>query len=158
MDLLADFEEKLTLSENSKAYLLETAKWGKFLAILGFVMCGLIAIVAFSAGTIMSIVSASQSGLGAPGGQAIAGMGGLVTVIYLGIAVLYFFPNFYLFKFSSQVKNAILDSDNDSLETALSNLKSVYKFKGIMTAIVVGFYALILVFALLAGGIGSMMR
>jgi hypothetical protein len=45
---------ELSLDHESIDHLTETARWGKFLAIVGFVGCGLIVIMAFAFGAIFS--------------------------------------------------------------------------------------------------------
>ena len=87
------------------------------------------------------------------------GMGGLgsafgiiMTVMYLLVAALYFFPVYYLNKFASNAKIALSDNDSKSLASSFEYLKSHYKFIGIMSLIILSFYALIIVFI----AIGSM--
>ena len=70
---------------------------------------------------------------------------------YILVALIYFFPVLYLFKFGSNLKSALARRDSKSLETAFENLKSHYKFIGIMAIIVLSFYALAILFGLMAG-------
>jgi len=58
----------------------------------------------------------------------------------------------YHYRFSVKTQQALRANDEPLLTEAFSNLKSYYKFYGIFTAIVLGFYVLIFVFA----GIGMM--
>jgi uncharacterized membrane protein len=122
-----------------QGFLIETAKWGKFLAIVGFVMLGLLVLFAVIAMAGMSFLS-SMSGAGVP--MALFGL------IYLVIAALYFFPVFYLFKFSVQLRKG-LESVNQSLVTdGFENLKSLFKFMGILMIVVLSLYAIILLIAI----------
>ena len=84
-DLLSN---DLQLSHPVQSYLLETAKWAKFLSILGFIGCGVMIIFAFVFPAIMSLVPTPAG----PGAQAMSTMKGLFTVIYLVLAILFFFP------------------------------------------------------------------
>jgi len=146
-----DLRPELGLSSQILGYLRESAKWGKFLAIVGFVMCGFIAIMALFAGSIISMFSgfpASEE----LGGGAMAGFGAMITVLYLLLAVLYFFPSLYLYRFSTKVQEALRTNDQETLTYAFENHKSLYKFWGIFTAIFLGFYALLF----LIGGMGAM--
>ena len=43
---------ELHIDATAQSYLSETAKWGNFLSIVGFILSGLIAIIALFAGTI----------------------------------------------------------------------------------------------------------
>jgi hypothetical protein len=42
------------IDQSSRAHLAEAAKWAKFLAIVGFVMCGLIIVLSFFIGALFS--------------------------------------------------------------------------------------------------------
>ena len=71
----------LRIDEVCHMHLKETAKWTKFLAIVGFVITGIIVLVALFAGSILAEMPVSET----------AGVGaGLVTFIYIIIAVIYF--------------------------------------------------------------------
>lgn len=137
-------EEELQLTDAAKGFLKETAKWAYLLAIIGFVGIGLIIIVALFAGTILSgFFSAMPGGMG-------SSMGIMITVVYLLLAALYFFPVFYLYKFASKAKIAFREEDTQGLTDSLEYLKSHYKFLGVMMLIMLGMYALILVIGVLA--------
>ena len=48
---------ELQVDQQSIGYLSETARWAKFLSIVGFVMCGIIVVFALFFGSIISIFS-----------------------------------------------------------------------------------------------------
>lgn len=140
--------ENLTLTSTTIGFLEQIRKWTRFLAIVGFVMTGLMVVIAFSFGTIMNMFSPS----GAMGN--IAGMGStVITIIYLIVAVIQFFPVYYLYRFSANLDRALTNNDQQHLESAMSFLKSHYKFVGILVIIVLAFYAL----GLLVGMLGAVM-
>jgi len=124
----------------ASAYLGETARWAKFLAIVGFIFCGLLALFALFAG---SIFSAAMRGFG--GGGIAFGGGAVLTVVYLLLALLYFFPCLYLFRFASKMQVALGNNDQQQLSESFKNLKSCYRFMGILMIIILGFYALVLI-------------
>jgi hypothetical protein len=132
-------DDSMRINEASKAFLLETAKWAKFLSIVGFVMLGLIVLGALIAGA----AGAAFGGIGAMGG-------GLIAFIYILVAVLYFFPIFYLFKASVALKEGLLANDESSVTNGFENLKSHYKFVGILMIVMLSIYALILLIGLMA--------
>ncbi len=135
----------LQLTEESKSYLKETAKWAYFLAILGFVGIGFLVLFALFFGTIFSR-------LGSFGGNSMPFpmmAGGFITVIYLLLAVLYFFPVYYLFQFASKAKAAFSIMNNEKLTESLQYLKSHYKFMGIMAIIVFSFYGVVFLFTII---------
>lgn len=133
---------ELTLTTGSKMFLKESAGWTKFISIVGFVFLGILVIVALFAGSIIGAAMQS-SGMEMMGGA-------FITVLYLAMAVLYFFPIYYLFQFSSKMKAALAQQSSALLEEAFSNLKSHYKFMGILLVIVLAIYAIALVFGGLA--------
>ena len=123
---------QLTISPLASGYLNETSKWAKFLAIVGFCMVGLIVIGALFAGTLLSSL-----------GAGLPGSGFMITVIYLAIAVVYFFPIYYLFRFASRIRPALTTKSPQELESAFENLKSHYKYIGILMIITLSIYILI---------------
>ena len=131
---------QLTVSPLASGYLNETGKWGKFLAIVGFCFVGLIVMLGLFAGTIFSSM-----------GEALPFPGFLMGLIYVAIGLLYFFPVYYLFKFSNQVRTALISKNSQQLDSAFENLKSHYKFIGILMIITLSMYVLFGGGALLAG-------
>jgi hypothetical protein len=137
-----NLEKHLVFTEEIKDYIMETAKWSKFLSIIGFIFVGFMSIIGilmlFSfGGTLFSNAVGLNNIPGFP-----TGMISLVGIIYFGIALLYFFPVYYLYMFARKTKNAILCNDNQLLAEGFSKLKSHYKFIGILTLIIVCFYAI----------------
>ena len=121
-----------------KTNLTETAKWAKFLAILGFIGIAFMVIGALFAGAFLG----SQPGMGAADFPFTPGM---ISIIYLLIAVLYFFPIYYLYNFSVKMKNALLSGNDSLLKEAFGHLKSHYKFIGIFTIVFIALYFLAII-------------
>jgi len=143
---------ELHIDAPSSAYLSESAKWAKFLAILGFIVCGLIVLASFFAG---SVLSAAFSRYGTEGGSAISGVGGaFVTILYILIALLYFFPCLYLFRFATKMQLAIRNNDQEQLNNSFKNLKSWFRYIGILTIILMSLYALALIFIVIGAAAG----
>lgn len=136
---------QLTISPDIVNFLRETAKWAKFLSIVGFVMMGLFVIMGVFFSAMIGGMGGAAAGLG----------GGFLGLVYVAMAALYFFPILYLYRFSTQIKTAIDNNDQGFLSSAFSNLKSCYKFLGILMAIILGFYAFMLVIGLLFGGMAA---
>lgn len=138
----------LTIDPNSKRFLSETAKWGRFLSIMGFIMCGLLIIIGLFAAVKLQEASSAFGELG--GGGPMSGLGPTVALIYILFAVLYFFPCLYLSRFSSQMTVAIGSDDQNSMTSAFENLKSMFKFFGILTIIVLSLWVLAILLVLLS--------
>lgn len=140
--------EQLVLNSKSKIFLREISKWTFFFSIMGFVSIFLIVVIAILMGTVyapMLDMVAQQQGL--------QSLGVIVTITYLVMAVLYFMPVLYLFKFSKKMKSALLTKNDDILADAFENLKSHYKFIGVLTIIMISLYVLLIGFSLVAGSL-----
>lgn len=143
----SNMNEGFVITEASRTYLQETAKWAKFLSIVGFIFIGLMVIFGLFFGSIMgsAMSELDDAGLG-------AGMGaGAFGFIYIIIALLYFFPTFYLYRFSTRTKQALLNSDSEGLAWGLEQLKSTFKFMGIMMIVILALYGLMFLFAIVFG-------
>lgn len=142
--------ENLVIDWRSKEFLKETAKWTKFLAILGFVGIGLMVL-----GSLVMLFAPSSlmSNGDFPFGGKI-----FMMLLYLAFAVLYYFPIFYLYQFSENTKKAIENNDNNAIRDAFEFLKSHYKFMGILTIILLSFYAIIIFIGLIGAGAAAMMN
>jgi uncharacterized membrane protein YjgN (DUF898 family) len=139
---------ELSFDRESIDHLTETAKWGKFLAIIGFITCGLLLIVSFFVGSIMSSTAAlapySTSEL-----RAASNLGGaFFTMIYIIGAVIYFFPCLYLYRYSVRMKTALNTNDQTKLNQSLKSQRMLYRYIGIVTIITISLY----VIGLLIGG------
>lgn len=131
---------ELQVDQQSISFLGETARWAKFLSIVGFVLCGLMIVFAVFAGSILATIARlnNTDALGST-----MGIGGaFISVIYIVIALLYFFPCLYLFNFSTKMQLALRNNDQTNLNVAFGNLKSCFKFVGILTIIFLSFYLL----------------
>jgi len=142
--------ENLVIDWRSKEFLKETAKWTKFLAILGFVGIGLMVL-----GSLVMLFAPSSlmSNGDFPFGGKI-----FMMLLYLAFAVLYYFPISYLYQFSENTKKAIENNDNNAIRDAFEFLKSHYKFMGILTIILLSFYAIIIFIGLIGAGAAVMMN
>jgi len=136
-------EHKMYLTDEAQYYIQIIAKWGNFLSIIGFIGCGFLLLAGSFIGSIMSAIPTAA--YGTAGNPYASSMGSAMTVIYILIAIFYFFPTLYLFQFSSKAKKAILFANSNELAVAFGKLKSSFKFIGIVTIVFLSFYALILI-------------
>jgi hypothetical protein len=121
--------KSLKLTENSLIFMTEIVKWAKFLAICSFVGLGMM--VLFGAGMIIL----QFEGLGK--GMQVVVMG----IFYILMAVLYFFPAIYLYRFATACGEAIKKLNDDIFEEGIENLKSLFRFTGILMIIMLSLYA-----------------
>ena len=137
-------EEKLSLNDLAIDALRESGKWCMFLAIIGFVFIALMVIMGAFMAVAMAAIPNDPYGAGAGG----MGMGmnpfmaikGYLGAFYILLALVYFFPVYYLFNYAKGVKLAVESGNSDTLSNALVNLKSHHKFLGIFTIITIALY------------------
>ncbi|MFI5453668.1 DUF5362 family protein [Pedobacter sp. UC225_61] len=139
-------QNNLVVSEEMRSHLYEIAKWAGFLAIVGFVFTGMMVIGAFTIGAAMN---------SSPEIMLMAGQMGrfgsiFFTVICLVYAFAVFYPSLLMFKYSSKAKQGILYGEQNSLNDALSKLKSLFKYWGILTIICISLYALLIISSIMA--------
>lgn len=132
--------EELIVTPQAREFLRETAKWAKFLSIVGFVMMAFLVLAGFSMG---ALVSKADVYSGLPSW--------FISVLYAVMAAIYIAPIYFLYQFSNKTRIALDSDDNQLLTEALGFLKSHYKYIGILMIIILGFYVLAIVFAIIAG-------
>lgn len=128
-------EQHLTIDDVGRQYLYQAARWARFLAIIGFIFIGLIVVMASFMGTVFSGFDQEGTGLGSFGGP-------LISVVYLIMAGIYLIPTIFLFLFGKKTMEALERKDQILLNEGLENQKSLFKFLGIITIIVLALYAL----------------
>ena len=134
---------ELQVDHEVNSHLKETAKWAKFLSVMGFIGIGFMTIAVVVMGTMATRLSSLST-------SAVLGAGGFMQVVLLfAIMALYFFPCLFLFNFSNKMLRAIKDNDQYSLVAAFRNLKLVFKYVGILTIVFIGIYLLVIVFAVI---------
>jgi hypothetical protein len=136
--------KKLEVTNEIIEQLNSAAKWAKFLAILGFVFIGFMVIVGFALSIFMNFLQAVPF-------QHLPFPGFLFGFVYLLIGVVYFFPILYLFRFSTKIKQAISASNTQQMLIAFQNLKSHYRYIGIVMIVMLALYLLTFVFMVFAG-------
>jgi hypothetical protein len=141
---------ELQIDQASQNYLNESARWARFLSIMGFIACGLMVLGGLLFGSLFSSMMKSAEQ------ETAAVAGGLFSSLYAASAilgaVLIFFPSLYLFRFSSKMRLATNNNDQSALTDSIKNLKSFFKFYGVVTIVILSIYAL----AIVAGVIGAM--
>lgn len=149
-----DLVDELKIDFESRRYLSEASRWGKFLAIVGFIFCGLIVLGGILFAFMVRAIQAQTQTLGGP---ALPFSEFFLILIYLLIALLYLFPTLYLYKFSKETQAGIANESQASLSDGFKNLKSLFKFMGILTIISIALYLSMLLvtlgLGLISGGL-----
>jgi hypothetical protein len=124
---------ELQIDHETTSYLSEIAKWARFLSIVGFVMFGLFIVFALIAGTMATLN---------PLGGTMGAGGFMQIVLLLAMIALYFIPCLYLFNFAKKMQLALRNNDQINLNDSLKNLKSNFKYVGILTIVMLSIYAI----------------
>jgi len=127
-------------SEGIASALRKTRPWVMFLGILGFIGTGLMLL----GGVGLTIVGLAGMG---PGGPPTIAMGGM----YALMAFIYIAPSLYLVRYANRIRDFLAAPSNAGLELALTAQKSFWKFVGILMVVMMGFYVIVLVGALVIG-------
>ncbi|SDC61625.1 DUF5362 family protein [Niabella drilacis] len=133
----------LEINEQGKFYIDEASKWAKLLGIIGFIALFFILIAGLG---VLMVGSTMMQTSGMPIS------GSFIGLIYIAMALLYFFPSFYLFKFGTITRRGIQTENIADLNEGLRYLKSLFRFLGILTIVIIGFY----IIAFLAFGMGAL--
>lgn len=144
-------ETPMLVSDVSKKQLKEISSWATFFAILGFVGVGLMALVAILIVVVVPLIPTDGSNSFAMYPTT------LIGGVYLVIAVVYFFPVLYLFRFATKMKSALLDSNILKVDDAFINMKSHFRYMGIMTIVIISLYILAAIIVVIMGGLTSLM-
>lgn len=130
-------EKQIVITEEIKEYLLVSAKWSKFIAIVGFiglaffVLMGIFMMFGFP---VFHSLSRSVPGI-------------VYGILYIIISIIYILPILYLYRFAVSMKEGVLRNDEYEMTNGFLNLKKMTKFTGIMTIVILGLYALMIVIA-----------
>ena len=147
MEQSSDSLFELHIDPVSASTLGETAKWTKFLAIVGFVACGFILCFGLFFGAFLGTAMKFSSEPSAIAAFPTT----LVSIAYIVIALLYFIPCFYLYRFATRMQTALHNNDQSVLDSSFQSLKSCFKFIGILTIIVIALWVLSFIIGLAAG-------
>jgi hypothetical protein len=130
---------KIELEQKTLNYLNTARKWSMFLAIIGFIGLGLLLIIGVATGTFLSAFNSGAEEDGIPEK--------LLIILWGVITIIYFFPVYFLFKFSKHSANAVHTHDKKELHRAIRNLKSFFVYIGVLVIIILVVYVLTLAIA-----------
>jgi hypothetical protein len=133
--LKMDIQDKtdIIVDEKSLKYLNTARRWAMFLAVTGFIFLGIMIIAGALAGTFLSIFDAyKQFEEGMPGW--------IIFGSFVAIALFYFFPVFYLFRFAKHAGITVETQNSNDLRIALRNLRSFFICTGILLIVILALY------------------
>ena len=140
----------LTIDPVTKSHLSETARWARFLAIVGMVSLVLIIVFGLAYSIwISTMVDSMQNQVGLQTTRPYAsGLAIGSAVLFIIAAAVAFFPLLYMFRFANQMKTALYGNDQEGLNASFQNLKKYFRYVGIITIISLGMW---IVWLLVAG-------
>ena len=139
----------LSIDPVSKMHLWDTARWAKFLAMMGFIVCGLIVLIGIFAGTAFEMYRMRYDLTDSA--KETRGLGALVAIAYILLGLLGFFPSLFLFHFATKMKMALMSNDQNTLNTSFQNLKKTLRYVGVVTIILLVFFLIAIFFAVTDG-------
>lgn len=129
--------EKILVSDDMLEALNATRPWVKFLAILGFIFTGFIALAGLFMLVAFSTIPVH------PGMPRI--FGPVFGILYLVMAVFfYLIPCLHLIRYGNAITR-IPATGQAALEDALKHQKSFWKYLGIFAIVAIAFYILVIV-------------
>lgn len=133
---MKDFKETLVENESTiKEYLIETAKWMRFLSIIG--MIGEVLIL--GVGIVLLFLNRGD-------------MNGLPSfwtgIIYIVVGVIMLFPLLYMYNCSQSITRAYERSEMECLLSAVKYNKQLWKFYGLFVLVYLAIIILVSVSAL----------
>jgi hypothetical protein len=137
----------MQITPESVVYLSTTAKWTKFMAIIGFVITGFLLLLGAA---LFFFYAAIGRGMGNTGPLSLVSPS-LLGGIYFIIAFIYLWPVIYLNNFSNYATRAVRTSDSVQLTKAFRNLKQLFQFIGILTILVLVIYLIAIIGLVVAG-------
>lgn len=140
--------ENLNLNETAIFYLHTIRRWAKIISIIMFVMIGMLLLMGIIMSYAMNTIASEipQLPMGFPVGA--------IALMYVFIAVIYFFPVYYLYKFSQHLEFALNARSEQELTVALQFLKNHYTIVGVLMIIGIIMMALAFIIAFFAAAIG----
>lgn len=145
----------VNLSNQDLNNLRTAGKWGRFISIVMLISMAIVLLfVVLLGGTMGTMIAATTPELaGTPFGG--AGFSAFIIGFYGFSILLYVYPMVQLYKFSSRAIKTADANDPVAASAAFVALKSMFKYIGILFAIVLGLYALLIVFSLVGGLIAA---
>lgn len=140
------------LSPRVLSALAGTRPWVRFCAIIGFILAGLIFILA-------AVMLFGGAALFASGGEnAIGGsLPVIAALVYAVMGLLYLFPSIKLWKYGSHIASLMGSQSMSDLEAALESQRSFWKFVGVMVLVAICLYVLIFVVGMFVAIAGTAM-
>lgn len=134
-----ELQQPLKVTEDMRSYIYDTAKWAHFIGIAGYVIAFLLFLMFFSIGVAVK----DNPELGAMLGTSKIDPGTLKIVLLI-YALVVFYPSFLLVRYAARAKKGVLYGDQAALDEAMSRMRSLFKFWGILMLIFIALNVLLM--------------
>jgi hypothetical protein len=128
------------------AHLTASKPWVRFMAVMGFIMAGLLVVVSLI--TLMA----------APFMETGPAFGAVMSLVYLLIAAVYVVPSLYLNRFASSIAVMTRGGGPRAMAEALDHQRRFWRVAGIITIAMLCFYALAIFVGIVFGVIAALAR
>lgn len=135
-------------TEMSVELLRQTRPWVLFLSVMTFLGAGGM----FLMGLGMLVMGAFAGKAGGLGGAVPAAIMGAV---YLPMGFMYLYPGIKMWQYGSAIGRLVANRSNEELEAALGHQKSLWKYSGILTLVMIVMYFLAVVGMVIVGIAGA---
>ena len=112
-------------------------KWARFLAVVGFIVLGLMIFLGIITGAFLSAFKSEDVTLGI--------QENIIAVMFIVFLLIYFLLVLYLFRFSKSARDAIQNHDRKKLEKTFRYLRKFFTLAGILVISIILVYLLILI-------------
>jgi hypothetical protein len=135
----------LQVDTEVQQHLSDTAKWAKFLAIVGFIFCGILVLA-----TLMNLSNSNSRSESYYYRRTETMSPTLTLFVMVVFAAVWFIASLYTYRFAVKMRTALTGVDQISFNDSLANLSRNYKFLGIVTIVYIGLIILLLVVGILS--------
>jgi hypothetical protein len=118
----------LDVDYDTKNILTETARWTKFISIVGIIGVGLLLLCLLFAGTMITTLTSKMM----PGFEGYTGI--LISAVIIVVAILGLMVSL-LYRFSTLIKKGIEMQDQDAFNRGLSSLKTYFIISGVFAVL-----------------------
>lgn len=119
-----------------------TKPWIRFCSILGFIFTGFIFLAAIVLGLGGGLMASSMGDTA--GGLPGTAVSVSLAAVYILMGLLYLFPSIKLWKYGNRIAELMSSHSTQDLESALDAQRSFWKLVGIMLAIFIALYIVVI--------------
>ncbi|HOV99024.1 MAG TPA: hypothetical protein PK595_05590 [Bacteroidota bacterium] len=137
-------QPSIECNQDALHHLSTMRKWTLFLSIVGLIAIALMALCGFF---MIVVINLGENFIGEQYSQIPLMIIGILILLF---CILYFFPSYYLLKFSGLVQQVLITKNSSMLSSAIKYLKNFFQYIGILTLCMFALYAIIFLSSIIA--------